>query len=1030
MTEELPCTIILRSEASSGASKEEIRKSLEGSDVQQKCDAMREMIVQMSNGANLQQLVMTVIRFCINVESHELQKLIMLYWELVPKHDESGKLLSEMILVCNAIRNSLIHPNEYLRGCTLRFLCKIRDKEILEPLIPSITQNLDHRHSYVRRNAVMAVHSIFSHFGGQLIPNAPDMIEKVLEDEGDSGTRRNAFMMLFEADQKKALKFYHQHSEKIPNFGNGFQLTLLELTRKVCRADPSQKSVFIGSIFSLLGSPSSAVSFEAATTLVAMSSAPTAARATAQTYTRLLSSVSDNNVKLILLEKLRDLKVRGQTKVLREMVMDILRCLSTPNLDIRRKALNLALELVSPKNVEQICGYLKKEIVATQSAEEGTQGRGRKGTYDKETAAYRELLIEGIHSCAVNFPSVARSVMELLMDFLTAPAADKVISFVREAVEMFEDMRDTILRKLLDVLPDIEDVVVARVTLWIIGQYCVEEQSVNDALRQIQQSIGPLPLTVTHGENHETQDESAEKSEPSEKPKKSGPKVLADGTYASQAAVESTDQIDKVESIPSLRKFLQKGDWFLASVISSTWTKLSLRLVQFRGRDEQQSKTVMVDGMMAMSAMLEAGSNPKNMLSANSEAKPADKIDQDSFERIVLCMRVLADPSASEATMDVLLDGCRKAFRGLIAYNKALEQQSSEEAMDEALQYLIAMGKNDEEEQKKQEEEEKDKDTSDLPGASLRAQLASEKARAKAAQRKREKEKAAKIAAVTAHSDDVIPIRQLRTKGSTTTEDLALDDETEIGMAVGSQEQSSSQGSSSKRVYQLTGYGDPVYVEASVSVQEYDITLHIAVMNRTDDTLTDLSVELAAVGDLKIVDRPQSHTIAPRDVLKLSSNIKVSSTEAGYIFGTLVYTRSGGHAQGNVVHLSEIHMDIMDYIRPAYVPGIKFRQMWADFEWENKVVVNTSLRNLQEYVVHIARVTNMRILTPIQALSGSANFLAANMHARSVFGEDALVNVSIENTAEGGIHGHVRIRAKTQGVALALGDRISAKQKV
>ena len=99
MTEELPCTIILQSEASSGATKEEIRKRLEGSDVQDKCDAMREMIVQMSNGANLQQLVMTVIRFCINVESHELQKLIMLYWELVPKHDESGKLLSEMILV-------------------------------------------------------------------------------------------------------------------------------------------------------------------------------------------------------------------------------------------------------------------------------------------------------------------------------------------------------------------------------------------------------------------------------------------------------------------------------------------------------------------------------------------------------------------------------------------------------------------------------------------------------------------------------------------------------------------------------------------------------------------------------------------------------------------------------------------------------------------------------------------------------------------------------------------------------------------
>ena len=38
----------------------------------------------------------------------------------------------------NAIRNDLQHPNEYIRGATLRFLQKIRESEILEPLIPTI----------------------------------------------------------------------------------------------------------------------------------------------------------------------------------------------------------------------------------------------------------------------------------------------------------------------------------------------------------------------------------------------------------------------------------------------------------------------------------------------------------------------------------------------------------------------------------------------------------------------------------------------------------------------------------------------------------------------------------------------------------------------------------------------------------------------------------------------------------------------------------------------------------------------------
>lgn len=73
--------------------------------------------------------------------------------------------------------------------------------------------------------------------------------------------------------------------------------------------------------------------------------------------------------------------------------------------------------------------------------------------------------------------------------------------------------------------------------------------------------------------------------------------------------------------------------------------------------------------------------------------------------------------------------------------------------------------------------------------------------------------------------------------------------------------------------------------------------------------------------------------------------------------------------------------------------------------------------------------TNMRILTPIDALPATVPFLAANLYAKSVFGEDALVNVSVELKADGGIRGHIRIRAKTQGVALSLGDRITSKQK-
>ena len=53
--------------------------------------------------------------------------------------------LPVQILICQNLRNNLMHPNEYIRGVTLRFLCRIKEEEILEPLTPSILQNLEHR---------------------------------------------------------------------------------------------------------------------------------------------------------------------------------------------------------------------------------------------------------------------------------------------------------------------------------------------------------------------------------------------------------------------------------------------------------------------------------------------------------------------------------------------------------------------------------------------------------------------------------------------------------------------------------------------------------------------------------------------------------------------------------------------------------------------------------------------------------------------------------------------------------------------
>lgn len=65
---------------------------------------------------------------------------------------------------------------------------------------------------------------------------------------------------------------------------------------------------------------------------------------------------------------------------------------------------------------------------------------------------------------------------------------------------------------------------------------------------------------------------------------------------------------------------------------------------------------------------------------------------------------------------------------------------------------------------------------------------------------------------------------------------------------------------------------------------------------------------------------------------------------------------------------------------------------------------------MSEFLDHIVAATNMRCATPRSALEGECGFLAANLYAKSVFGEDALVNVSVEKQPDGKLAGYIRIR--------------------
>ena len=200
------------------------------------------------------------------------------------------------------------------------------------------------------------------------------------------------------------------------------------------------------------------MSYESAWTLISLSSAPTAIRASAQTYAALLNASSDNNVKLIVLDRLAELK-KHHSKVVQEVLMDILRVLSSPNIDICKKALALAIDMVGPRNIEEVMQVLKREVVRAQESdlEHGDE--------------YKHLLIQAIHKCATRYAEVADSVLLVLLDFLGGDGGYDVMQCVKSIVEQYSKFRPVIIRKIIDNFDEITNANALRVALWLLGEY-------------------------------------------------------------------------------------------------------------------------------------------------------------------------------------------------------------------------------------------------------------------------------------------------------------------------------------------------------------------------------------------------------------------------------------------------------------------------------------------------------------------------------------------------------------------------------
>ncbi|OQR75691.1 coatomer subunit beta-like [Tropilaelaps mercedesae] len=1025
-----PCFILLARTADlDSANDVRLRLELEKGDIGTKIRALNTLVrlcvlepTRLSCPAGRPTL-MAVIRFLLPLQDHAVKRLLLLFWEVVPKSDTKGEPLQEMILVCDSFRRDLEHPNEFIRGATLRLLTKFPwHGELLEPLYPSVVKCLKHRHSYVRRNAVLCLFHMGKHCR-QLQAGVITALDTFLSTDHDASANRNAFLALCKLDDARALRYVEEtdwsNAEALERSGRHLlQGPAAQLIYRTGLQHPQDSWRFIQSVFHMMRSPTPSARFEAARILFRMTSANTAIRTAGQTLVDLAVSHADNGAKLVLLNTLGQLRQK-HSRPLGSLAAEVVRVVpGASDVEVRRSALALAVALSTEYTAPNLIELLKQELRRLQTSPH----------HQADTAAASEAVLEALQSCLASFPETTSSVITCLTELVSSESESVSLSAVRilrETLVRFPEYASRAVSEVLLHFPLLRGASVLRQASWLLGEFCTSPEHISEFIEQVSISLGEKSEAGSSARNQRecngvandfgmdldevrkgTRTSPSVGSVPLEK--KSSPMMTADGSYATQSVFSMTSdangRLSWTSSNQALRSHLLKGDFFLGACICGSVTKAACRLVSSRKVTAKEDECLgsKRDARINIHETVVRGLRIiASCLALADSGLAAKRATADDRLRMGLCVQLLLQAQLGKGSIHGLGGGdvTRRALNSFVESDRKRGRRRRREGRHIGI-LETALGERQDSTTTKQCEE--------ADAAILFDQLSTSGSRLGGHGR--------------AENQDIFSV-SLRKALSGNLATSAKDDDLLANSLLA-------------KVTQLTGRGDPVYAECYAHVAAHAIDLDVLIFNQTDDTLQNCTLELTTIGrypgkrDIKLIERPTPVVIGPHDFVTLRTTIKVTATDNGLVCGNISYDIKGSTSDTHLVVLNDIRINIVDFLVAHETSENDFRKMWAELEWENKISVATSIQDLDAFLDLLLRQTNMAcIQRGDKRLSGDASlsdFLVANLSAQSLFAENALANVCLaKDPVKGQLSGSIRVRAQSQGLALCLGDKIA-----
>lgn len=234
-----------------------LKDMLNSTDIEEKKDGVKRVIIAMTIGKNVSALFQPVIK-CLEINELEIKKLIYLY--II---NNSRLCPDDALMIVNYLSKDARDKRALIRALAIRTFGGLKVAKLNEYLIEPLMEGLGDKSSFVRKTAVLAVGKMFEVSRDLLVAKEiPALVEKMLKTEESPAVAASALLTLHEmtaAVSHKPLTLGERLLERILDLIDGFSewdkiavLDILSESVLLVKSESSEKRLFESAKASLL----------------------------------------------------------------------------------------------------------------------------------------------------------------------------------------------------------------------------------------------------------------------------------------------------------------------------------------------------------------------------------------------------------------------------------------------------------------------------------------------------------------------------------------------------------------------------------------------------------------------------------------------------------------------------------------------------------------------------------------------------------------------------------------------------------